>query len=253
VKPRNDSHVKYNQLITRALSDAKEYILDFHVRNIPIDPQVYLRGSEKGQDVIERLEFKMHECKNFRTAAKYKTCIRRIREAKMNLPIQHVTVSWIKKLEDVLYSLGNNQNTRTKYLKAVGTIFTEAKQSGEITYNPFDGYRKSSSPGKKAKLSRDEFKSIQETRLEGPQDQVRNMWVFAALARGMRAYDVLTLSWDNIKDGRLQYRAQKSPFGKEGKEFDIKVTPAMEDCLALCNRSGTFVFPFVRELPGKLA
>ncbi len=74
--------------------------------------------------------------------------------------------------------------------------------------------------------------------------------MFAALDRGKRAYDVVTLRWTNIQNGRLQYRAQKSPFGKKGKEFDIKITPAME-CLKLCVNNREYVFPCVNDLPGQ--
>lgn len=246
VRPRANNSSKYNIIIGDELKYAKEYILDSQLRGTPVDPESFLSSKKHGHDIISHLTARMDTFSNNRTKLKFATCINRINEANLNRSIFDVNGDWIQKFTDKLKAEGNNANTRTKYITTVGTIFKEAKKDGLIVVNPFEGIKRSKSPSKKAKLTLEEFRKFQSARFEGKMEVVRRIFVFATLARGMRGHDVLTLEKSAFKEDRLIYQAQKAGFNQDGKIHDIRLTPAMMECVEGLPANGNYVFPLVK-------
>lgn len=248
VRERGPHSVNQNQIIADRLKEAEDYLLNCQLKKRSPDPHAFLHGARVGQDLVSHLQAKMDAIDNPRTKEKYKTCITRVKEAGLNIALIDVNEDWIMRFARHLKSKGNNPNTRQKYISSVGSIFRQAKKAGLISVNPFEGRPKHSTPSKKAKLSLDEFRLIQSARFDGTMETVRRVFVFAVLARGMRAFDVLTLEWGNVRGDRLVYQAQKGP-GGEGKWFDIEITEAMRECMG--DVSTGYVFDLVK-LPKKL-
>lgn len=245
VRPGCPDYILHNQYILQELNDAKTYILECRNKKIPFDPARYLSSVAVEGDLISHLQAKADLLEEPRTKGKYLTCITRVEDAGMNEPIININEQWIKSFDAYLKGRGNNPNTRAKYLSMIGSVMRLARINGLIQVNPFEGRKKSKSPSKKAKLTLEEFRRIQELRCDDHRlELVRRMFVFATLARGMRAYDVLTLTWSDITD-RIRYTAQKARTGEEGKMFDIKITEGLAACLEGLDRSTEYVFPFV--------
>lgn len=251
VRSKNNHHVKYNQLIHKAYTEAKEYLLDCQINKVPVDAAGFLHGSKSGSMVTDHLAAKRDRCKSFRTKGRYDTMIGRILDAGLDVKIIIADKKWVRKLDDYFRSIGNNDNTRSKYITDIKSVFLLALKEGVIKTNPFIDWHKSSTPGKKAKLTRVEFTRLRSLQLNGHLQIVRDLFVFTVLARGMRAFDVLTLLWTNIQGDRLRYRADKKGEGKEGKSFDILITADMQGILDSLDRSDQYVWPFVK-LPKKI-
>lgn len=243
IRAKHPDAYKLNRKIVSKLAEAKSYILDCEEKELPIDPEKFFRSGRTGEDVVSHIQAKIDTLlldEKERTAAKYKTILGRIEEAKLNRKIYTVNSTWIADLDRHLKKAGNGINTRGKLIGALGSVFRQAKRDGAIRANPFEDYEKGSSPSTKEKLNMDEFRAIQSVALEGKEHIARNLWVFATLGRGMRAHDILALRWTNLVDGRLKYYSEKNK-----KSFDIQVTPAMEACMEGLDRSGEYVWPFV--------
>ena len=131
---------------------------------------------------------------------------------------------------------GNIPNTIGKDLTVISAVLNRV----EGYVNPLLNYRKPSNKTTKAKLSMEEFKALQSLELQGKEELARRLFVFATLGRGIRAFDILTLRWENIVGDRLRYQARKT-----GKDNDILLTPAMLKCLEGLDRNSKYLFPFV--------
>lgn len=250
VRHRNVNSVVINQTIADRLKEAKDYLLECQKRKINPDPYGFLHGARTGADLVSHLNARLATFDNERTRSKYRTCIARITEANLNISITDITPDWIDKFTRVLKAAGNNANTRQKYVSVVGSIFRAARIKGLITVNPFEGRPKNATPSTKAKLTPDEWQRIKSARFEGNMEAVRKLFVFAVLARGMRAFDVLTLEWGCINGNRLIYQAQKAGKNADGKWFDIEMDEDMWGCIGESGARG-YVFPFV-DLPRSL-
>lgn len=250
VRAKHPQSYKLNVLITRTLAEAKEYILDCQMRGEAVDPSKFMRSNRIGDDIVIHLQARINSLSldgKDRTAAKFKTVIHKITETGLNISIHNINEAWIHKFDRAMKDrYGNKPNTRARYLKAIGSVMRLAVKTGTIQGNPFDNYRKPSNKTSRAKLSMDEFEAIQRLQLTARIATVRDMFVFATLARGMRAYDVLTLQWTNVRDGRIRYRAQKSMSKGEGREFDIMITGAMTEILGRRSRDNEYIFELVK-------
>lgn len=245
VRHKHENSAQYNQIIENARTAAQNYILDCQIRKVNPDPQLFLHGVKYGEDVIGHLTVKMESYDNYRTRGKFQTCINFIKDAGLNRPLKDVDQKWVVRLDKYLRSLGHNDNTRSKHITNIKSVFLKAHRTGLILSNPFMDWHKSSTPGVKAKLTMDEFNRISSARFTGYMEDVRRFFVLSTLCRGMRAFDALTLTWADISDTRIVYITDKRPKGKEGIRHDIEITAPIRAVLDMLGRGSEYVFPFV--------
>lgn len=211
-------YIQSNLLISRTLQDAKEYLTGCKLRKITPDAAVFFGLADKGNTIASQIMARaevMHSAGQYRTAQKYRATGRKIQLLKVDAPIGDINTAWIRRLDAALIVHGNNPNTRAKDMSVVSAVLN----SIDGVVNPFSRYRKPGNRSEKAKLSMDEFGRMQSVELSGPEDLARDIFVFATLARGMRAFDVVTLQTSNIENGRIRYRA-----GKTGKVIDMAIS-----------------------------
>lgn len=249
VKSNYKDAIKLNNQISKALADTMAYINECEEMGVPVDPVQFFQHGRVDDDVVSHVRAKydkLLEDGKVRTAAKYKVIADRIEEFGMNRAMKQVDQKWIEQFEKKLAKLGNGKNTRSRALTCLGSVFKDALRNGRIRHNPFDGYAKPTELGNAEKLNEEEFRKLQEANLTGVHNLVRNIFIFATLARGMRAHDILTLSWKNIQGDRLRYTAQKT-----GKYFDLKVLPAMQAILDELDKNSVYIFAFVKLPPSE--
>lgn len=226
IKKAEPGYIQINLLISRSLQEAKEYLTDCQIRKINPDADVFFGGRDKGNTIVSHILARaeqMHAAGQYRTAQKYRATGRKIERLKVDAVITDITVGWIRKLDAALIVNGNNPNTRGKDMAVVSAVINLV----EGLPNPFSRYRKPGNKTSKAKLSMDELGRVEAVELAGIEDLARDIFVFAVHARGMRAFDVMTLRWDNIRDGRLRYVASKT-----GKVIDMAISQVMALLLA---------------------
>lgn len=244
VKAKHPLAVRMNRLIHKRLSEAKAYILDCQFNDEPVNPAQFWRMDKAGQDLITYLkdrEDALREQGNISRADTYRYISGKIVASKVSTKINHIDINWVEKLN--VYLINNNigPGTRGLYFSSLSTLFTRLIKTGMMKANPFLDYKMPVGTGTKEHYSIDEFNKVKELELPVKLHHVRQMFAFATMARGMRAFDVLTIRWSNLENGRLKYVAQKSK-----KQFDIEITPAMTLCLEGLPVNRDYVFPFVK-------
>ncbi len=227
VRGRTGEAHRINSLINKSLADAKEYLIDCQIKKIEPDPDGYFNSGKRGDTIVDHIRARaqaMEAKGSYRTAAKHTSTANRIDLLKMDVSIISITGAWVRKFDAELIRLGNNPNTRAKHMAVISTVIREC----DGVANPFERYRKPVNEVNKAKLSLAEVYAIEAAELTGRLAVVRDMFVFAIYARGMRAFDVLTMTWDKIQDGRLIYKTAKGRQSGKGKDMDILITEKME-------------------------
>lgn len=246
IKRSHPNAARMNQIIHKRLSGAKAYILDCQFNDEPVNPHQFF-SVPVGETIIEHLkarEESLREQGQFRRSYAFRNVAGNIEKAKLDIKIKVLDIKWVERFNTYMLGRGLSPGTRGLYLSVLNTLFKRLIDQGVMKRNPMLDYKIPSgkSSGNKEKYTLDEFNIIRTMPLKKIVDHwARQMWVFATLARGMRAYDVLTLKWSNIKDGRLKYTASKSK-----KDFNIQITPDMQACLEGLPKNKEYVFPFVK-------
>jgi integrase len=226
VRGRTGEAYRLNSLINKSLADAKEYLIDCQIKKIEPDPIGYFNSGKRGETIVDHIRERaavMEANGSYRTSAKHISTANRIELLKMDVSIISITGAWVRKFDTELIRIGNNPNTRAKHMSVISAVIRER----DGVSNPFERYRKPANEVNKAKLSLAEVYAIEGEELTGRLAVVRDLFVFAIYARGMRAFDVLTLTWDKIQDGRLVYKTSKGRQSGKGKDMDILVTEKM--------------------------
>lgn len=224
VRHSHPDHTRLNILINREVSEAKAYILDCQLKKVEPDPDRFLKTTRRGDMLVDNIRNRAEDLMaagQYRTAAKHTSTANRIEELRMDVPLSSVSVAWVKKLDRALAGMGNNPNTRAKHMAVVSAVLGEH----EGIISPFLRYKKPSNKTAKAKLTRDEFERFAKAPVTGYDRVCRDLFVFATLARGMRAFDIMTLTRDNITGDRLQYVPQKT--AKAGKAVRLTISDRM--------------------------
>lgn len=136
------------------------------------------------------------------------------------------------------------------YFKVLNTILNIAKERGELKENPFDSKRSKTYTREpkervvaKEPLTQEEQLTIQTLELHGMEDVIRDLFLFSFFVRGMRFEDVISITWDCIKDGRLTYKMLKN-----GKIVSISITPVLERILQKYeSNESRYIFPLLKN------
>lgn len=177
----------------------------------------------------------------------YRTAVAKMRTflgRRKQLPFDELTPALIRRFETYLVSIGNKPNTVHKSLSSIRTILYQAIRDGLMPQekNPFFQVKLKRQAAKKERLSIDEIKRIEALELHGLTARVRDYWLFAFYAGGMRFSDVATLRWTHIHGGRIAYRMRKT-----SQDTSLVILPQAQAILdRFPKQTGSrFVFPLL--------
>ena len=165
------------------------------------------------------------------------------------LPFEQITISFLKDFQAHMIGLGNSQTTVSKNIGRLRKVVNDAVDEDlmNFTDNPFLRFKvKRGKPGKKTKLTADELSALfkLETKPGTRLWDTQNIFRFQFYTGGMRIGDCLTLKWENIVNGRIEYEMAKTQENVAPK----LVTPA-EAILDLYRTKDSqkedFIFPFL--------
>jgi integrase/recombinase XerD len=158
---------------------------------------------------------------------------------------------YLRKYIDYLQgTLHNKLNTVTSNLKIIRRILTMAVSQKKLDRKdlPFYDIKLSSEPSKREYLTDGELLRLEGLKLKTITRLalVRDMYVFAAYAGGIRISDLLKLKWNNYNDGRISYI-----IGKTNRELNIKIPNKAMEILnkyrTLKSQPAGYVFPFLQN------
>jgi len=165
--------------------------------------------------------------------------------------IQNVTLEHLMRFERyMMEELGNKRNTVHASMKCIRFFCNEAVKYGHLdaNKNPFNIYKPKREPTSIPYLTQEEVNRIAALDIDQSSTMFlyRLAFLFAIDCGGMRISDVLTLKWGNIRDGRINYRMQKTK-----KQLAFKLADSTLKVLDFLKNSDScgedFVFPFLNK------
>lgn len=252
---------RLNNILTKKKADAMDIIFKLDEEGLlaampiaalrkEIDKSKGAAGSsffDFAKEQIEALEA-AHKIGTARSYEGVCNVLRTFRNGK-GLTFQEISYDFLCKFEAYHLGKGNSYNGLSVYMRAIRAIYNKAIKSKVVDKSlyPFTDYKIKEEPTEKRALSWDLLRKVIE--LDLPQEHAcfhaRNYFVASYMMYGMNFIDMAFLRKADIKDGRVQYRRQKT-----AKLYDIKISDSLGHILNYyrsLNPKSDFIFPIIKR------
>lgn len=131
--------------------------------------------------------------------------------------------------------------TIKKDLSDFSGVLTAIEHTGP---DPFKRAHRSlkAEPVNREKLTAEDIKALEATKLDGLIDMARDIFLFAFYTHGMRIESVLTFEYKQVKNGVIRYRMNK---GKKLREIDVH--PKLSKIIEKYKGNKPYLFPVVKD------
>jgi integrase len=164
--------------------------------------------------------------RSFVAERKYKNLAAKVKEFKPGISLAEVDVQFLDEFKKFLYNYPtiNSPDTVGHYIKFLKAVLRDQFRSGNYSNQKVLNYTNPTGvPAVKEKLTREEFERFKECPVF---TLTRDSFVLCVYLNGMRIGDLLQLTHNNVKNGRIIYSAQKT-----GKPSSIKILPEVQEIL----------------------
>lgn len=149
---------------------------------------------------------------------------------------------WVEKYIKFRMDAGNKVSTIKKDLGDFSVVINSVEgYKGENPFHKAQSTLKAEKPVK-IKLTLQEIRSMETTKLSGLNDVARDMFLFAFYTHGMRFENVATFKTESIKNGVLSYRMNKAK-----KLREIQVHPKLQAIIDKYKGKHLYLFPVVKQ------
>ena len=135
-----------------------------------------------------------------------------------HLNIEDMTREWLFGFSESLE--GNKINSRAIHLRNVRAICNFAIDEGLTSFYPFRKFHIKTEETRKRALTIEQLRAIRDCSVTDFQREYRDMFLLMFYLIGINASDLFTARKDDIVNGRLEYRRNKT-----GKLYSIKLEP----------------------------
>lgn len=169
------------------------------------------------------------------TRANYQACLSACRMFDSDIDLRRfedLDVAWLRRFHAFHLSRGITSNSIVMYMRCIRAVFNYAIDAGTTSAYPFRNFKIRKVETFKRNLSVDELRLLFSfpvpedafTRRQYFERKYIDTCLISFLLCGINMKDLLTLTWENLRDGRIEYRRAKT-----GRLYSIKVEPeAME-------------------------
>ena len=220
-----------NSVIDAELAKAKRYFSDCKIKGIPIDLELAFKDvkSHSFSGYLKRRAAQYSERDmiemEFKTKKFYKDlldCFGR------EVYFSDLTIDGVRTLEGYYLKAGNIPNTIYKKFEHLKKFYNAGIKEGLAhSQNPFADYKIKTTPVKKAKLTTEQIKLLEDVPLKpGMNDLARDMFLFSYYTKGQRFETCLTMKKEYIAKGRIAFQTNK---GK--KWISVLIHPRLQDII----------------------
>lgn len=162
------------------------------------------------------------------------------------LPVKEVTPEMMAAFRDFLFQeMGNSRNTVCENLKIVSQLLAEAG----VDKNPCVGLGVTREQSERTYLSDEELSRMMALKLAaGSEMDIARDIFFVECRTGLRISDLLQLRWDDLSEGFIRIRMQKTR-----RRVEVPVTEGVQHVLdkyrSLFSRAGVLIFPILERQP----
>lgn len=180
-----------------------------------------------GHNFLEYYLSKQEAAKRNNTRLSYESAINRM---KLYDPLlstrtfEDIDESYIRKMDEAWEKAGLTTNSRAVYMRNIRAVFNDAIDEDITTAYPFRRFSIKKAPTKKINLSLQELKLLKDYPIVNEfQEKYRDIFMLCFYMRGINTVDLLALTNDNIRAGRINYIRSKT-----GKFYSVKIEPEMK-------------------------
>lgn len=167
-------------------------------------------------------------------------------EGERYLAFKQIDAEYLTNFQKFLQNKHNNKaSTVKKTFQPIKKVIRRALSNHLIHVDPFINFKmvKNTNPPKKAKLSIDQIRGIEQLELDRGSwlDNTRNAFLFSFYSGGIRFGDICCLKWENVKGDRLTYRMNKNE-----KQFSTLLNDYQQKILGkYAGAKNEYIFPFL--------
>ena len=254
IRASHPDHAKINQYIHDKITRAKDIVGEMEKNGDLINANAVkskMQESKSNDFFLFASEYANEFLKggNIASYKKYTSVTNSMKEYLESKPLlfEQIDAKFLSGYQNHLHSAGKELTTIHGYLSKIRSLFNKAVRNGIIEHsaNPFVNYKLKQGIVNKDRLNEDEIAKIEKLNLEPGSLfwHVRNAFLFSFYNAGVRISDILTMTWDNILDGRLVYKMYKT-----GKPHSLILKEKPLAILELYKDNGqSFIFPFLED------
>lgn len=254
VRVSNSKHKKINEHIDLKIQQAKDAIEELEkdkatVTATSIKNKMLTPAAKSFIEYADQVAENLYTNNHFGNYNKYITLINKLKDFNNNenLYFDQITPAYLASFEASLIKSGNVVNTVNCNIRTLRAIYYKGIENGYIDpgKNPFFMFKLKQGRPNKDRLTQEEIATIES--LVYPKDSllwnVHNAFLFSFYCAGIRISDILQLTWDKVKDGRLVYTMYKT-----NKPHSVKLKDKPLAILEKYKDSGkSFIFPFFSD------
>jgi integrase len=261
----NENHLAYNAKISSIRSKVQKFLLFNEDRESCLTLEEVLKHISRKESKIEAkpkpdiLAYgKQHIAKlqaagNIGNSIAYSCAINKLKSytGKDKLEFEAITYRFLEDFNTSMLANGMKINGVSNYLRTIRALFNKAIKDGtlEARFYPFTGFKIRNEKTISRALALQEMAKIASLDLpeNSPAWHQRNLFLLSYCFIGINLADLLTLTKENIVDGRIIFRRKKTH-----KVYSIRVQEKAREIFsyyftALPENNKEFLLPFVKQ------
>lgn len=180
-----------------------------------------------GHNFLKYYEGKQESAKKNNTRLSYDSAIKRMKlfdPVLSTRTFEDIDEDYIRKMDEAWEKAGLTTNSRAVYMRNIRAVFNDAIDDRLTTAYPFRRFSIKKAPTKKRNLSLDELRMLKDYPIVNEfQEKYRDIFMLCFYMRGINMVDLLGLTKDNIRAGRINYIRSKT-----GKFYSVKIEPEIK-------------------------
>lgn len=265
VLPANENYLAYNTKISSTRSKVQKFLLLNEDRENPITAEEIIShiAQKKGKpvpkekpDIIaygkQHLK-KLQASGNIGNAIVYSCAINKLKSyvGRDKLEFEAITYGFLEDFNTSMLVDGIKVNSISNYFRTIRALFNQAIKDGtlEARFYPFSGFKIRDEKTISRALTRLEMAKIASLKLpeNSPVWHQRNLFLLSYCFIGINLADLLTLTRENMVDGRIIFRRKKTH-----KIYSIRVQEKAREIFSYYFTSypesnNEFLLPFVKQ------
>ncbi|MBU0765676.1 MAG: site-specific integrase [Bacteroidetes bacterium] len=218
-KPNCPNYSLVCAFVQKMRNKADESLLKLQLENKQITFTSFLRiFSESREDVcfyafsrkeIELMKGKVAEC----TIRNYNAELTKLDRFRKEMTLRDFTYDFLEQYEHYMINvLKNRTNTVHNSMKRIKKMLNVAVRKDLIPANPFNNFKLRKEKTERNFLTLEELKKLENLMLQNINEKIRNVeqYFLFCCYTGIRYHDVKNLTWQNIRDGYISVKINKT-------------------------------------------
>ena len=222
-----------NKRLREILSDVESFFLDMESKGklssvgkeyIKKKIEAIISGKEEKEVFMDYLQEFIDKSVKENTKATYTQTRDKINSFDSGCTFETMDIRWLSRFERWLLNAGMKTNSVSIHLRNIRAVFNYAIDSGDTTAYPFRRFKIKKEETRKRALTVEELRMLRDYEGEKYIREYQDMFMLMFYLVGINSVDLFGATWDNVANGRLEYKREKT-----GRLYSIKIEPeAME-------------------------